>query len=220
MEKLLCPKCNGKTVKNGFQKGKQRYKCKSCDKRFQSNYTYQAYKQETNTLISSLLKECCGIRSISRVLSISKNTVLSRMLKISKQIKVPYFNKFGCKFEVDEMFVRIKNKEAKNYLTYAIEQTEKVVVGFEVGNRNTETIKKVIDKVLLLNPKRIYTDRLPLYPNLIPKEIHKRFQYCTNKIERMNLNLRTHIKRLSRKTICFSRNKIYLEAHLRIYFWG
>jgi hypothetical protein len=30
MEKLLCPKCNGKTVRNGFQKGKQRYKCKCC----------------------------------------------------------------------------------------------------------------------------------------------------------------------------------------------
>uniref|UniRef100_UPI0038B502E2 IS1 family transposase n=1 Tax=Tenacibaculum singaporense TaxID=2358479 RepID=UPI0038B502E2 len=49
--------------------------------------------------------------------------------------------------------------------------------------------------------------------------MHKRFQYCTNRIERMNLNLRTHIKRLSRKTICFTKNQKYLEAHLKIYFW-
>ena len=53
-----------------------------------------------------------------------------------------------------------------------------------------------------------------------PKSIHKRFQYCTNKIERMNLTLRTHIKRLSRKTICFSKSEKYLEAHLKIYFWS
>ncbi|WP_366139566.1 IS1 family transposase [uncultured Tenacibaculum sp.] len=80
--------------------------------------------------------------------------------------------------------------------------------------------KLLIHKVLLLSPKRIYTNRLNIYPSLIPKEIHKRFQYCTNRIELMNLNLRTHIKRLSRKTICFSKNKMYLEAHLKIYFWG
>jgi transposase-like protein len=98
MEKLLCPKCKGKTVKNGFQKRKQRYKCKCCGKRFQLNYTYQAYKSETNNFISTLLKESCGVRSIARILNISSKTVLSRMLKISKQVKVPYFNKLGCNF--------------------------------------------------------------------------------------------------------------------------
>uniref|UniRef100_UPI00166D2F5C IS1 family transposase n=1 Tax=Aquaticitalea lipolytica TaxID=1247562 RepID=UPI00166D2F5C len=72
----------------------------------------------------------------------------------------------------------------------------------------------------MLQPDKIYTDRLNVYPSLIPKSIHRRFQYCTNKIERMNLTLRTHIKRLSRKTICFSKSEKYLEAHLKIYFWS
>ena len=44
------------------------------------------------------------------------------MLKISKQIKIPYFNKFGCKFEVDEMFIKIANGKKQNWLIYAIEQ--------------------------------------------------------------------------------------------------
>nr|WP_299117406.1 IS1 family transposase [uncultured Winogradskyella sp.] len=72
----------------------------------------------------------------------------------------------------------------------------------------------------MLKPNRIYTDGLNIYPGMIPEVIHKQFQYCTNIIERHNLTLRTHIKRLSRKTICFSKSKIYLEAHLKIYFWG
>ncbi len=55
---------------------------------------------------------------------------------------------------------------------------------------------------------------------MIPKEIHRRFQYATNKIERMNLTLRTHIKRLGRKMICFSKKTLYLEAPLKIYFCG
>lgn len=220
MEKLLCLKCKCKTVKNGFQKGKQRYKCKVCNKRFQVDYTYQAYKTETNDFIVSLLKEGCGIRSISRILKISKNTVLSRMLKISKQIKVPYFNTFGCKFEVDEIWTFITRKEDFTWITYALERETKSIIDFFVGSKSTKNIKPLINKLLLLEPSRIYTDRLNIYPSLIPSEIHKRFQYCTNRIERMNLNLRTHIKRLSRKTICFSKDKKYLEAHLRIYFWG
>jgi IS1 family transposase len=167
-----------------------------------------------------LLKEGCGIRSISRILNISNKTVLSRMLKISKKIKIPYFNKFGCKFEIDEMWSFIGNKKNVTWITYALERETKSIIDFYVGRKTKETIRPLIDKVLLLNPARIYTDRLNIYPSLIPQEIHKRFQYCTNRIERMNLNLRTHIKRLSRKTICFSKNQEYLEAHLKIYFWG
>ncbi|PQJ81022.1 IS1 family transposase [Polaribacter porphyrae] len=218
---MECKKCNSKNyIKKGLRDNKQRFYCKNCQRYFQSDYTYQAYKSETNKFISTLLKESCGVRSIARILNISNKTVLSRMLKISKQIKIPYFNKFGCKFEVDEIFIRIGNKDVRNYLTYAIEQNTKNVISFTVGSRNTENLRFVIDKILLLHPKRIYTDKLNIYPTIIPKEIHKRFQYCTNRIERMNLNLRTHIKRLSRKTICFTRNQKYLEAHLKIYFWG
>lgn len=142
------------------------------------------------------------------------------MLKISKQIKIPNFNKFDCKFEMDEMWSFIGNKSNVVWITYALERETKSIIGFYVGRKTKETIRPLINKILLLNPARIYTDRLNIYPSLIPKEIHKRFQYCTNRIERMNLNLRTHIKRLSRKTICFSKNRIYLVAHLKIYFYS
>lgn len=109
---MNCAKCNSPNIiRKGLRNNKQRFYCKDCKKYFQSEYSYQAYKTETNTLIVSLLKEGCGIRGISRVLKISKNTVLSRMLKISKQIKAPYFNKFGCKFEVDEMFIKLSNSK-------------------------------------------------------------------------------------------------------------
>ncbi|WP_409070947.1 IS1 family transposase [Flavobacterium sp.] len=38
-------------------------------------------------------------------------------------------------------------------------------------------------------------------------------------MERKNLSLRTHLKRLNRRSICFSKNLIILNAVLRIYFW-
>ena len=218
---MKCTKCNAcDAIKKGFRNEKQRFYCKDCHRYFQASYNYQAYTSDIDKFIIRLLKEGCSVRGISRVLKISKDTVLSRMLKISKQITPPYFNTLGCKFEIDEMWCFIENKKNVIWITYVLERETKNIIDFYVGRKTKETIRPLIIKVLLLHPTRIYTDRLNIYPSLIPKEIHKRFQYCTNKIERMNLNLRTHIKRLSRKTICFSRNKIYLEAHLKIYFWG
>lgn len=135
MIKIHCLVCKNESVKNGFQSGKQRYKCKSCNKKFQLEYHYQACNSRTNDLIKSLLKEGWGIRSISSVLGISKDTVLSRMLKISRQIKRPHFSKLGCKFEVDEMFIKIANGENQNWLIYGIERTTKSLIGFVVGGR-------------------------------------------------------------------------------------
>ncbi len=220
MKKTLCPTCKEESVKNGFHHNRQRYKCSTCDKRFQLTYSYLAYKVETNANIKTLLKEGCGIRSISRIMGISSKTVLSRMIKIKKQIKIPYFHKPGCKFEVDELFTFVGRKENRTWIAYAIERETKSVIDFVIGGRSCNDLRPLIDKILLLQPEYIYTDRLNIYPVLIPNALHKRFKYCTNRIERKNLTLRTHIKRLSRKTICFSKKQKYLDAHLRIYFWG
>ena len=82
-----------------------------------------------------------------------------------------------------------------------------------------ENLKTAVDAVLSLTPAKIYTDALLVYRSLIPKSIHKVFKHCTNKIERNNLTLRTHMKRLNRKTICYSKANLMLEACLRIYIW-
>ena len=221
MEKKICPKCTGRNiVKNGFQNNVQRYQCRTCTKSFQNEYHYKACKSDTNKMVTILLKEGCGIRSVSRILKVSKNTVLSRVLVIGSKIKPPHFFRLGCKFEVDELWTFIGNKNNMTWVTYAIERETKGVIDFFVGTKSKKNIKPLMDKVLALKPIRVYTDRLNVYPPLIPKEIHRVFNYCTNIIERKNLTLRTHIKRLSKRTICYTRKKEYLEAHLKIYFWG
>jgi insertion element IS1 protein InsB len=51
----------------------------------------------------------------------------------------------------------------------------------------------------------IATDYWGSYRRQIPKHLHCIGKAFTQRIERHNLNLRTHIKRLARKTICFSK---------------
>ncbi|MBP6430489.1 MAG: hypothetical protein KA319_01880 [Ferruginibacter sp.] len=66
---------------------------------------------------------------------------------------------------------------------------------------------------------KIYTDGLSNYKYLVPPTLHSIKQFGTNRIERVNLNLRTHLKRLGRRTICFSKSLAMLLACVKIYFW-
>ena len=89
-------------------------------------------------------------------------------------------------------------------------------IDFRVGRRNKRTLKGVITTLLLAVSKEIRTDRLNLYVGLIPKTIHSVNQRGINYIERKNLTLRTQLKRLNRKTICFSKSIAVLVAVLKI----
>ena len=119
-------------------------------------------------------------------------------------------------YEIDELCTFVKCKSKSIWIVYAFES--KNIVGFNVGSRTNLTLKKVVDKVLNVNQQAIFTYRLKKYKSLIPQCIHKTVRFGTNNIERANLTLRTHLKRLNRKSICFSKSKVMLKAVLNIYF--
>jgi IS1 family transposase len=165
-----------------------------------------------------LTKEGLGIRSTARVLQISTTTLLKRIICIARSIPNKPIYK-GKIYEVDEMRTYIKNKSKPIWIVYALERKTNNVVSFSIGRRTKRTLQNVINTLLLSAPKRIYTDGLKQYQYLIDPIIHKVKRYGTNHIERNNLSLRTHLKRLNRKTICFSRSFVILQCVLRIYFW-
>ena len=106
------------------------------------------------------------------------------------------------------------------WIVYALERKTKKVVSFKVGARNNNTLNAVLITLKLAKAKAIFTDGLKHYKYLIDKSIHAVKRFGTNHIERKNLSLRTHLKRLNRKTICFSRSNVILIAVLKIYFWS
>ena len=216
-----CPICKSdKIIKSGkTTNGKQRYCCKECSKRFIIDYTYNAYSSDTNQQIILFTKEGLGIRSTARVLRISVTTLLKRIVSIATNIKQPPIG-IGKNYEVDEMRTYIGKKSMLRWIVYALDKETKQVVSFNVGRRTNITLKRVIQSLELSNARKIYTDKLKNYRYLIEKKIHNTKVHCTNHIERHNLSIRIHLKRLNRKTICFSRSLVVLIAVLRIYFWG
>jgi len=217
----FCPVCKSEhLIKSGkTTNGKQRYECKGCRKRFITEYSYNAYKLGVNQSIITFTKEGLGIRSTARVLKISTTTLLERIMDIAKAINKPIIP-FGKTYEVDEMRSFVGNKNNLIWLVYALERRTRQVVDFNVGRRTNRTLRHVTKTLELSLSKRIYTDKLKNYKYVISKKVHRAALYQTNHIERMNLTLRTHLKRLNRKTICFSRNVFVLISILQIYFWG
>jgi len=214
-----CRHCEGAIVKAGkHRNGVQRYKCKQCNKYQLLEYQNRAHTTDMASLASIYL-EGCGIRSLSRIFGVSPGTVLNKIREAAKTIRKPVRFSPLSFYEMDEMYTFIGNKKDETWIIYAIERETKQVVDFRIGSRSKKNLNQVVQKVLSNDPKCIYTDRLNIYPTIIPKAIHKPTRFMTNTIERLNLTLRTHLKRLSRKTICFSRSKELLEASLELYFW-
>ena len=219
-DSFLCPYCKSKEIiKNGRTKnGKQQYFCKKCDKRFIDYYTYNAYYPTTNETIITLTKEGLGTRSTARVLQISPTTLLKRIITIAKNIPQPTISKYKI-YEVDEIRTFVKCKSQLIWIVYALERATKSVVSFYIGLRTNKTLNVVLKTLHFGEAKCIFTDGLRNYQYLIPSSVHSVKRYGTNHIERKNLTLRTHLKRLNQRTICFSRSLLVLLSLLSIYFW-
>ena len=80
---IRCRHCESEDlVKNGrSENGTQRYRCNTCGKSFQHEYSYNAWKPGVKEQIEKQTLNSCGVRDISRNLDISKDTVISELRK-------------------------------------------------------------------------------------------------------------------------------------------
>ena len=217
---MNCRYCQSKCVKNGRQaNGTQRYICKHCGKTQQNVYKYAAKDLVIRSLFLKCLKIGSSLRGIQCVTGIAVSTQLRWIRRLGKAVKPPSQIRFNDEYELDELCTYVGNKDKRRWVISAISKTTKQIIDIQVGTRTKRNLKLVVDKLLSLSPSAIYTDKLPHYRHLIPKALHKVKRRRINTIERHHLNLRTHIKRLNRRTICFSRKADVLSALVRIYCW-
>lgn len=216
---MNCKHCNQHCIRKGKNGTIQKYRCTSCGKYQQKHYRYTSYSVPDKSIIL-LTKEGVGIRSSSRILQVSPSTILRRILKIARNLRRPFLPVVRKTYEVDELFTYVRRKDNRICIVYSFEKETRTVVDIVVGRRNKTNLSKVISTLLLSDAAKIITDKLPIYKELIPATKHSTKFRGINCIERMNLNLRTHLKRLNRKTICYSKSMAVLLAVVKIYFWG
>ena len=81
------------------------------------------------------------------------------------------------------------------------------------GPRTYATCRELLALLTPFNIGMLTTDEWGSYASELPKEKHLTGKIFTQRIERNNLTLRTRIKRLARRTICFSRS---VELHEKV----
>jgi insertion element IS1 protein InsB len=108
--------------------------------------------------------------------------------------------------EVDEMWSFVGKKKAPRWLWHALDHHTGKVLASVFGRREDDALLKL--KALLgpFGSKRFYTDGWGAYKRHLAPIRHEVGKRNTQQLERKHLTLRTRIKRLVRKTICFSKS--------------
>jgi insertion element IS1 protein InsB len=106
------------------------------------------------------------------------------------------------------MWSFVQKKKNQRWLWLAIDHSTRKIVAFVFGRRVQTVFKKMRKLLKPFDIRRYYTDALAAYSNHLPKKQHTVGKSNTQRIERKNLTLRTRIKRLARKTICYSKSII------------
>ena len=99
-------------------------------------------------------------------------------------------------------------KKTPCWLWYAINHKNGEIVAFVLGTREHDMLHELYGLIcsLNLNITYVYSDNNFEYHDVIPSSILKTGKDNTQKIERKHLTFRTRLRRLARKTICFSKS--------------
>ena len=218
-EKITCPVCSSLNIqKNGINKqGKQRYRCKACGRQFIIKYIYRACLRYIRELIVPMCLNGSGIRDISRVLRISATTVMKVIRRQSRNLPNLKMPPRVADVEIDEMWSFVEKKKKQCWLWLAYAPKYRQIIAFSLGRRTDQSLQTLLDQMSSIQITRFYTDNWESYRNLLPDFRHWIGKSGTQRIERQNLNFRTHLKRLQRRTICFSKSKRMLEAVVKLY---
>jgi insertion element IS1 protein InsB len=108
--------------------------------------------------------------------------------------------------EVDEMWSFVGSKAHQRWLWHAIDPLTGVVLAYVFGSRADEVFVELQKLLKPFGLEHFYTDAAGVYARHLPAPAHTVGKLHTQQIERKHLTLRTRIKRLARKTICFSKS--------------
>jgi IS1 family transposase len=108
--------------------------------------------------------------------------------------------------EVDERWSFVQHKGQQRWLWHAIDPLTGVVLAYTFGSRGDEVFGELQKLLKPFGLEHFYTDAAGVYARHLPASAHTVGKLHTQQSERKHLTLRTRIKRLARKTICFSKS--------------
>ena len=108
-------------------------------------------------------------------------------------------------------------KEKARWLWHALDRHTGRVLAYVVGTRKGTVFLKLKALLAPFGITRDYTDKAGVYQRHLPPAQHTVGKLTMQKIERKHLTLRTRLKRLARKTPCFSRSHFMHDLLIGLY---
>jgi insertion element IS1 protein InsB len=112
--------------------------------------------------------------------------------------------------ELDEMWSFVGSKKQPRWLWEALDHHTGRILAYVFGRREDQAFLKLKALLEPFGIRRFYTDGWGAYQRHLDPTQHVVSKRATQQLERKHLTLRTRIKRLVRKTICFSKS---IEMH-------
>ena len=223
--RVQCPDCHSTdVVQYGTQaNGTQRYRCDNPDcprviflLQYRDKGRLPAVKQQ----IIDMTLNGSGVRDIVRVLRVSSATVIdvlkqkapavtqvnARLLPTLDPPQVDVILRQVDAAEIDEMWSFVGSKSQQRWLWHAIDHYTGQILAYVFGPREDETFLQLKELLAPFGITRFYTDGWGAYRRHLEPSTHTVGKQHTQKIERKHTTLRARIKRLVRKTICFSKS--------------
>jgi insertion element IS1 protein InsB len=109
--------------------------------------------------------------------------------------------------EADEMWSFVGSKQQQRWLWHAIDHQSGVMLAYVLSPHEDSAFLELKSLLEPFGITQFYTDAWGAYQRHLHPAFHTISKSHTQTIERKHLTLRTRIKRLARKTICFSKSK-------------
>jgi len=228
LEPVHCPDFDAtQVIKHGKTcKGKQRYRCQDqeCKRStFIREYSYARLLPEVKQQICDMAINGSGIRDTVRVLGVSQKTVIATLKKSPELkavneavlatleptqtiVRLYLAQDEDLEAEVDEMWSFVQSKQQQRWLWWAIDHATGQVLAYVLATHEDEAFLQLKALLEPFGIMQFYSDGWGVYERHIKPVFHTVIKRYTQKIERKHLTLRTRIKRLARKTICFSKS--------------
>ena len=108
-------------------------------------------------------------------------------------------------------------KARARWLWHAVDHHSGRVLAYVVGAWKDAVFLKLKTLLASFGITRYHTDTAGVYQRYLPPEQHTVGKLTMQKIERKHLTLRTRLKRLARKTLCFSRSHLMHDLLIGLY---
>jgi len=115
------------------------------------------------------------------------------------------------------MWSFVHSKKQQRWLWHAIDHDSGVVLAYVLAEHQDDAFIRLKALLEPFGIMQFYTDGWGAYERHLDPSLHTVGKRNTQKIERKHLTLRTRIKRLARKTICFSKSIVMHDVVIGLF---